>query len=164
MQKIVYTTIGRIETPFTNAEGMPIQAKFSQKEGYVIVPSKYRDGLKGIEGFSHLILIYHFHKSKEMNLQVKPFLSTKTLGIFTVRAPNRPNPIGISVVELVNIEYNKKEIRIKVKGVDMLDQTPLLDIKPYIDEFDSYQGTRNGWYNEREFEKNISDDRFVKKP
>lgn len=162
MRKITYNPIGIIQTPFTTAEGMPIQAKFSQKEGYIIISNKYKEGIKGIEGFSHLILIYHFHKSNEMKLQVKPFLSAKTLGIFTVRAPNRPNPIGISVVELLNVSYGEKEIKMKIKGVDMLDQSPLLDIKPYIEEFDSFQGTKNGWYEEREFKRNVSDSRFVK--
>jgi len=162
MQDIIYKPIGVIRTPFTKPEGMPIQSKFSDAEGSVILPIRYVDGTKGLEGFSHIILIYHFHKIKDVKLLVKPFLSTKTMGLFSIRAPNRPNPVGISVVQLLDIVSYKNEIKLEVKGVDMLDQTPLLDIKPYFHEFDCFQNTKSGWYEEREFEKIESDSRFTR--
>ncbi len=163
MKDIVYKPIGIIRTPFTEPEGMPIQSKFSEAEGSVVLPLKYMNGLHGIVDFSHIILIYHFHKSKEVELQVKPFLSSKTMGLFSVRAPNRPNPIGISVVELLDIVSFKNEVKLEVKGVDMLDETPLLDIKPYFPDFDCFRHAKSGWYEKREYEKTKSDSRFTQK-
>ena len=163
MKDIVYKPIGIIRTPFTEPEGMPIQSKFSEAEGSVVLPLKYMNGLHGIVDFSHIILIYHFHKSKDVELQVKPFLSTKTMGLFSVRAPNRPNPIGISVVELLDIVSFKNEVKLEVKGVDMLDETPLLDIKPYFPDFDCFRHAKSGWYEKREYEKTKSDSRFTQK-
>ncbi|TET31147.1 MAG: tRNA (N6-threonylcarbamoyladenosine(37)-N6)-methyltransferase TrmO [Candidatus Heimdallarchaeota archaeon] len=163
MKDIVYKPIGIIRTPFTEPEGMPIQSKFSEAEGSVVLPLKYMNGLHGIVDFSHIILIYHFHKSKGVELQVKPFLSSKTMGLFSVRAPNRPNPIGISVVELLDIVSFKNEVKLEVKGVDMLDQTPLLDIKPYFPDFDCFRHAKSGWYEKREYEKTKSDSRFTQK-
>ena len=163
MKDIVYKPIGIIRTPFTEPEGMPIQSKFSEAEGSVVLPLKYMNGLHGIVDFSHIILIYHFHKSKDVELQVKPFLSSKTMGLFSVRAPNRPNPIGISVVELLDIVSFKNEVKLEVKGVDMLDETPLLDIKPYFPDFDCFRHAKSGWYEKREYEKTKSDSRFAQK-
>lgn len=163
MKDIVYKPIGIIRTPFTEPEGMPIQSKFSEAEGSVVLPLKYMNGLHGIVDFSHIILIYHFHKSKGVELQVKPFLSSKTMGLFSVRAPNRPNPIGISVVELLDIVSFKNEVKLEVKGVDMLDETPLLDIKPYFPDFDCFRHAKSGWYEKREYEKTKSDSRFTQK-
>ncbi len=163
MKDIVYKPIGIIRTPFTEPEGMPIQSKFSEAEGSVVLPLKYMNGLHGIVDFSHIILIYHFHKSKDVELQVKPFLSSKTMGLFSVRAPNRPNPIGISVVELLDIVSFKNEVKLEVKGVDMLDETPLLDIKPYFPDFDCFRHAKSGWYEKREYEKTKSDSRFTQK-
>jgi tRNA-Thr(GGU) m(6)t(6)A37 methyltransferase TsaA len=161
MKEIVYKPIGVIRTPFKDPEGMPIQSKFSDAEGSVVLPLKYMNGLKGIVDFSHLILIYHFHKAKEAELLVKPFLRNELMGLFAVRAPNRPNPIGISVVELLDIVSFKNEVKLEVKGVDMLDETPLLDIKPYFRQFDSFQKAKSGWYEGRELEKTVSDSRFT---
>jgi tRNA-Thr(GGU) m(6)t(6)A37 methyltransferase TsaA len=163
MKKITYEPIGIIRTPFTETEGMPIQTKFSDAEGSVVLPLKYMNALKGIVDFSHIILIYHFHKAKDFELLVKPFLSDEFMGLFAVRAPNRPNPIGISIVELLDIVSFKNEVKLEVKGVDMLDETPLLDIKPYFYEFDSFRNTKSGWYENREYIKAKSDDRFVRK-
>ena len=162
MKDIVYKPIGVIRTPYKTAEGMPIQSKFSDAEGSVVIPLKYMNGLKGIVDFSHIILIYHFHKSKDFELLVKPFLSEEIMGLFAVRAPNRPNPIGISVVELLYIVSFKNEVKLEVKGVDMLDETPLLDIKPYFQEFDCFRNAKSGWYEKREYEKTKSDSRFTK--
>ena len=144
MKDIVYKPIGVIRTPFKTVEGMPIQSKFSEAEGSVVLPLKYMNGLKGIVDFSHIILIYHFHKSKDFELLVKPFLSEEIMGLFAVRAPNRPNSIGISVVELLDIVSFKNEVKLEVKGVDMLDETPLLDIKPYFQEFDCFRNAKSG--------------------
>ena len=113
-----------------------------------------------MEGFSHIILIYHLHLIKEAKLQVKPFLDNQTHGIFATRAPGRPNSIGISVVRLVKIEKNI----LYVQDFDIIEGTPLLDIKPYISEFDYRNVTKNGWYKENVNDLSISKDdgRFVK--
>ncbi|NHJ47736.1 MAG: tRNA (N6-threonylcarbamoyladenosine(37)-N6)-methyltransferase TrmO [Asgard group archaeon] len=159
---IQYVPIGVIKTPFKKTDGMPIQSKFSEAEGTVILPIKFYEATKGLEDFSHVFLIYHFHKAKESKQLVKPFLSNQIMGLFSVRAPNRFNPIGFSVVEVLYIESRKNEIRIQVKGVDMLDQTPLLDIKPYFSEFDCFTNTKNGWYDKREIKQTTADNRFSK--
>ncbi|MHA1185429.1 MAG: tRNA (N6-threonylcarbamoyladenosine(37)-N6)-methyltransferase TrmO [Candidatus Heimdallarchaeota archaeon] len=161
-ETITYKPIGIIQTPFTKSEGMPIQSKFSQDKGKAIIPIEYLEAIKGLEEFSHIILLYHFHESKEPKFLVKPFLSTKEIGLFAIRAPNRPNPIGISIVRLLEINEKKNTLEIIFEGADMLDQTPLLDIKPYITDFDSYPNAKNGWYENRELEKSVADDRFSK--
>jgi tRNA-Thr(GGU) m(6)t(6)A37 methyltransferase TsaA len=151
--------IGVINTPFKEKKNMPIQpAGANGIEGRVEVFTEYRDGLRDLAGFSHIILLYHFHKSKKFNLQVVPFLDTEPRGLFATRAPNRPNPIGLSVVQLDKIENGVLHIR----NVDMLDNTPLLDIKPYVPEFDTHTEIRTGWLEKAR--KNVasrkSDDRF----
>ncbi len=135
---ITYKPIGIIYTPFK--EKAPIQPIFSSAKGIVKIYKKYKDGLKDLDGFSHIILIYHFHLSKPYKLLAKPYLDDKPKGIFAIRSPNRPNPIGISVVKLEKIEG----IELHVRNVDILNETPLLDIKPYIPEFDCYRAT-SGW-------------------
>lgn len=148
MSEIKYIQIGIIHSPFKEPKGTPIQPRAAQGiEGTVEVFHEYTEGLKDIDGFSHVILVYHFHLSKEMSLKVKPFLDDQTHGVFSTRAPNRPNPIGISVVQLVKIEGNI----LRVKDLDIVDGTPLLDIKPYIPEFDIRDAKKKGW-----LEKNIS--------
>ena len=151
--------IGVINTPFKEKKNMPIQpAGANGIEGRVEVLAEYRAGLQDLAGFSHIILLYHFHKSKKFNLQVVPFLDTEPRGLFATRAPNRPNPIGLSVVQLDKIENGVLHIR----NVDMLDNTPLLDIKPYVPEFDTHTEIRTGWLEKAR--KNVasrkSDDRF----
>ena len=136
------TPIGTIHTPFPEPEGMPIQpAGAIGIEGTVEILEKYQEGLKDLGGFSHIVLIYAFHRSEGFNLHVVPFMDTEPRGLFATRAPRRPNPIGISVVELDRIEGGTLLIR----NVDMLDGTPLLDIKPYVPEFDSHTTARTGW-------------------
>ena len=136
------TPIGTIHTPFPEPEGMPIQpAGAIGIEGTVEILEKYQEGLKDLGGFSHIVLIYAFHRSEGFNLHVVPFMDTEPRGLFATRAPRRPNPIGISVVELDRIEGGTLLIR----NVDMLDGTPLLDIKPYVPEFDSHATARTGW-------------------
>lgn len=137
-----YRFIGVIHSPFTSQEDTPIQSIFSSAEGRVDVFPQYARGLEGLEGFSHLYLIYHFHRAIPGSVQETPFLDgERPRGIFSIRHYNRPNPIGISIVELERIEENV----LFVSGIDVIDGTPLLDIKPYVARFDHREGTRNGW-------------------
>ena len=121
---------------------MPIQTKGAKgiKRTIEISP-RYFDGLKDIQGFSHIILLYQFHFSKGYSLRVKPFLDSRSHGVFATRAPRRPTPIGISVVRLVKVKGRK----LHIENVDILDGTPLLDIKPYVPEFDVHKVDRIGW-------------------
>jgi len=143
---ITYRPIGQIHTPFTDPKGMPIQpAGARDVEGRVEVFPEFRAGLIDLEGFSHLILLYHFHRSKGYTLEVVPYMDSTTRGVFATRAPRRPNPIGLSVVRLDRIEDGI----LFVRDVDILDGTPLLDIKPYVPEFDSpIPPIRIGWLAE----------------
>jgi len=119
---------------------------------------EYSGGLKDIDGFSHIILIYHFHLSQRYVLEAKPFLAEETHGIFAMRAPARPNPIGISVVRLVKVEGNM----LQVEDLDIVDGTPLLDIKPYVPDFDQRQAEQTGWLSGKAHNatKQKSDSRF----
>ena len=137
--------IGVILTPFTDEAQTPIQPTRSQAIGQVEVDLKFAAGLQDVEGLSHLILLYVFHRSVGYSLQVRPFLDDQAHGLFATRYPARPNPIGLSVVRLLARHGNQLEI----EGVDMLDGTPLLDIKPYVPEFDVRTETRTGWYEKR---------------
>ncbi len=137
--------IGTIHSPFTEKSETPIQAVRSQARGTVEIYPEYAEGLQDLEGFSHIFLLYIFHESAGYALMVKPFLDDTVHGLFATRYPYRPNPIGVSVVQLIGRTGNSLEI----EGVDMLDGTPLLDIKPYVPEFDIRSGTRNGWYDSR---------------
>jgi tRNA-Thr(GGU) m(6)t(6)A37 methyltransferase TsaA len=137
--------IGIIHTPFTKLEGMPIQPRGAAGvRGTVEVFEQYQAGLQDLDGFSHIILLYHFHRSQGFDLQVVPFMDTQSRGLFATRAPKRPNPIGLSIVQLDRIENG----RLHVQNVDMLDDTPLLDIKPYVPDFDSVGEVRTGWLEE----------------
>ncbi len=157
--KVEYRSIGVIRTPFANVEGMPIQpSRARDVEGIIEVFPEFQEGLSDLEGFSHLILLYHFHRVRGYSLRVIPFLDKEPRGIFATRAPKRPNPIGLSVVRLRGMEGN----RLWVLDVDILDGTPLLDIKPYVPEFDSRSRVRIGWLEEAKRERKIlSDDRFA---
>lgn len=140
--KIEYQKIGLIHSPFKNIREMPIQSVgASGIKGIVEVFPAFTEGLKDVEGFSHIILLYHFHQIKESMLLVTPFLDSQPRGVFATRAPKRPNPIGLSVVKLDDIEGNI----LHVENVDILDGTPLLDIKPYVPEFDNHPADRVGW-------------------
>ncbi len=154
---IEYRPIGLIHTPFKQREGMPIQPSRGRGvRGTVEVAPEYADGLTDLDGFSHVVLIYHFHQSRGFDLRVTPFLDTQKRGLFATRAPRRPNAIGLSVVRLLGIEGN----RIAVQDLDILDGTPLLDIKPYVPEFDHRTEVREGWL-EGVKDRNVdSDDRF----
>jgi tRNA-Thr(GGU) m(6)t(6)A37 methyltransferase TsaA len=137
--------IGVIQSPFTDKSQTPIQASRSQAVGQVEVYPEFAEGLQDVEGFSHLILLYVFHRSSGYTLRVKPFLDDEWRGLFATRYPCRPNPLGLSVVRLLKRRDNVLEI----EGVDVLDGTPLLDIKPYVPDFDVRMETNTGWYAHR---------------
>jgi len=141
----VMRPIGVIHSPFTDKKQTPIQPTRSQAVGQVVVYPEFAEGLQDIEGFSHIILLYAFHQSEGYSLRVKPFLDDQLRGLFATRHPCRPNPIGISIVRLLA----RRGHVLEVEGVDMLDGTPLLDIKPYVPDFDVKQDTRVGWYETR---------------
>jgi len=148
MNEIQYSPIGIIHSPHKDPRGTPIQPTAAQGvHGQVEILPQYVPGLKDLDGFSHIILLYHFNRVREVRLEVKPFLDDCLRGVFATRAPVRPNPIGLSVVRLVTIQGNMLEI----EGVDVLDGTPLLDLKPYVDKFDGRTSERQGW-----LDKNIS--------
>jgi tRNA-Thr(GGU) m(6)t(6)A37 methyltransferase TsaA len=152
-------SIGTIHSPHKSIEDMPIQPKgASDVEGQVIVDEKYIDGLQGIEGFSHIYLFYSFHKATRTELLVTPFMDNQTRGVFATRSPLRPNHIGMSIVKLKRVEGNK----VIVNGIDILDGTPLLDIKPYIEKFDAVKESTSGWLqaSDEEISKKRSDNRF----
>jgi len=158
---INYKPIGIIRSPFKEAKGTPIQSVAAQEiVGTIEVAPEYVAGLKDIEGFSHLILLYHFHLITESSLLVKPFLDNELHGIFATRSPSRPNPIGISVVRLSKVEGNI----LYIKDVDTIDGTPLLDIKPYVPEFDIRETDKTGWFakNIHKLSHTKDDGRFIK--
>ena len=145
---IAYVPIGVIHSKFKEPKGVPIQSAAAKGiEGTVEVFPEYVEGLEDLEGFSHIILIYHFHLSRHSTLKVKPYMDDRMHGVFATRAPARPNPIGISVVRLVGIERNV----LYIQDVDIVDGTPLLDIKPYVPEFDVRKVDKIGW-----LEKNVN--------
>jgi tRNA-Thr(GGU) m(6)t(6)A37 methyltransferase TsaA len=137
--------IGVIHSPFTEKDQTPIQAARSAAIGLVEIYPEFVEGLKDIEELSHIYLLYVFHKSTGYTLQVKPFLDDREHGIFATRYPYRPNPIGISTVRLLSRQGNA----LTIEGVDVLDGTPLLDIKPYVPDFDLRTDVRSGWYETR---------------
>jgi tRNA-Thr(GGU) m(6)t(6)A37 methyltransferase TsaA len=137
-----YQPIGVIHTEFRDKKDTPIQSIFAKgAKGKVEVFPEYANGLEDIEGFSHIILLYHFHRSDGYSLISKPFLDDKQHGIFSIRHFKRPNPIGLSVVKLERVRGNVLEI----SEVDILDGTPLLDIKPFIPRFDNRPDAKSGW-------------------
>jgi len=140
---IIFQSIGVIHSPFTDPNNTPIQPSRSQARGFVEVFPEYSEGLDDLDGFSHIYLLYHFHCSEGYHLKVQPFLDAQAHGLFATRYPCRPNPIGLSLVELVA----RRENVLEITGIDILDGTPLLDIKPYVREFDLRTDTRNGWFD-----------------
>jgi len=157
---IEFNQIGTIYSPFKTKEDMPIQSKGANRaKGRVVLNKELTNGLKDLIGFSHIMLIYYFHKSKGYELHTKPFLDNVKRGVFSTRAPKRPNGIGISVVKLLNIEENI----LTVENIDILNETPLLDIKPYISGFDIHEVQKNGWIENKTKDLNsvISDKRFI---
>ena len=161
MNLISLKPIGIIHSPFQELTGMPVQPTGAKDFfGSIEVFSEFEEELADIEGFSQLILLYHFQKSSDYKLKVKPFLDENSHGVFATRAPKRPNSIGISIVELIERTNNV----LKIKGVDVLDQTPLIDIKPYVPFFDQPDEVKKvGWLENKGFQvkEKRSDDRFV---
>jgi len=140
--KIDFQPIGIIHSPHKELSKIPIQPVFCEGiEGKVILDAQNIEGLKGLDGFSHIYLFFYFNKSQKTCLQVKPYLSNEKHGIFATRAPHRPNKLGMSLVRLLRIEENI----LYVSDIDILDGTPLLDIKPYIQRFDSRETSKSGW-------------------
>ena len=158
--KVEFEPVGIIHSPFADTAGMPVQPTGAVGiEGTVEIYEPFVPALTDLEGFSHVVLLYHFHRSSGYSLQVVPFLDTKLRGLFATRAPRRPNAIGLSVVELDRIENGVLHIR----NVDILDGTPLLDIKPYVPAFDAQEKIRTGWLEQagKGVEDMKSDDRFL---
>ncbi|MEA3417575.1 MAG: tRNA (N6-threonylcarbamoyladenosine(37)-N6)-methyltransferase TrmO [Thermodesulfobacteriota bacterium] len=151
--------IGIIHSPYKEIENMPIQSVGAKDvKGYIEIYADYVPGLKDLNGFSHIYVIYKFHTNKNYSLLVKPFLDNTERGLFSTRAPKRPNQIGLSIFKIESIDNEK----IYVSGVDVLDQTPLLDIKPYVSKFDAINDSKNGWLENvmRKSEDQKSDRRF----
>jgi tRNA (adenine37-N6)-methyltransferase len=145
-EPVTFRPIGIIRTPFVDTDGMPIQATAAVGvPGRIEIDAEFVEGLADLGGFSHLILVYHLHRMTAARLTVTPFLDDRPHGIFATRSPARPNPIGLSTVRLVSIAGSTLEI----EDVDMVDGTPLLDIKPYVPAFDARHDVRVGWFTER---------------
>ena len=145
MEEIIYKPIGIIHTLFKSIKGTPNQPTAGKNvEGIIEIQPEYIEGLDDIGGFSHIILIYHFHLSVGYSLRIKPFKHDHLRGVFATRSPRRPNPIGMSIVRLVKVEGGT----IYIKDLDIVDGSPLLDIKPYIPD-DSQKAERVGWLSER---------------
>ena len=154
--------IGVIRSPFVTRAGMPIQASRSDAVGRVEVYPEYSAGLRDLGGFSHIILLYSFHLSSGYNLIAKPFLDDESHGVFATRAPRRPNPIGLSVLRLEKIDG----LTLHVSNIDIVDGTPLLDIKPFVPAFDCPPDVSIGWLSDKldHLRGSRSDDRFIGSP
>lgn len=142
MEGVVFQPIGIVHSPFKETDGMPIQPSGrATARGTVEIFPAFSEGLADLEGFSHIILLYHFHRVQKAQLTVTPFLDDEAHGVFATRAPTRPNPIGLSIVALTGREGNV----LHIANLDILDGSPLLDVKPYVPEFDAARATRVGW-------------------
>jgi len=149
--------IGIIETPFQQAEGTPIQpSRANGARGKVYVDARFWPGLQDLAGFERIWLVYWFHKRAVSSLVVTPFLDQQRRGVFATRAPAHPAPVGISVVRLIGIAGGVLD----VADVDIINGTPLLDIKPYVPEFDSYPVSKAGWFDQSSSRQHLADDRF----
>jgi tRNA-Thr(GGU) m(6)t(6)A37 methyltransferase TsaA len=154
------TPIGTIRSPFRQLTNMPIQPRGAREvEGEVIVEDRYSAGLKDLAEFSHIYLLYYFHQAARTELLVVPFLDTQRHGVFSTRSPLRPSHLGLSVVELLEVRGN----RLRVRGLDVLDGTPLIDIKPYLPPFDCHPEATSGWMrsSREEIAQKRSDDRYL---
>jgi tRNA (adenine37-N6)-methyltransferase len=160
MEDIVIKPIGIIHTPHTDVKDMPIQPIAAEGvKGYIELLPEFVAGLKDVEGFSHLTLFYHFHKINGYELVVTPFMDTEKRGIFATKAPKRPNAIGLSTVKLIAVDGNI----LHIEQVDMLDGTPLIDIKPFYPRYDNRENVEIGWLEKNKnlpIEKLRSDERF----
>jgi tRNA (adenine37-N6)-methyltransferase len=155
--KLEMEPIGVIETPFREPAGTPVQpSRADGARGRVRVEPRYWAGLKDLAGFERIWLIYWFHRAPECRLLVTPFLDQRQHGVFATRAPARPSPIGMSAVRLLAIGEGVLE----VADADILDGTPLVDIKPYVPEFDCHAASKAGWLDESASQRRVADDRF----
>ena len=162
MKEITFIPIGIIHSPFKTIENIPIQNIGAKGErGTIETFPEFASGLTDLDGFSHLILLYHFHKVNHFSLQVKPFMDDTERGVFATRSPVRPNPIGLTVVKFIKRVDNL----ITIEDIDMLDQTPLIDIKPFLPTIDDAQKVQLGWLTGKinDFKTRKSDIRFAKK-
>lgn len=156
---ISYSPIGFFRSPFKTIDGMPIQPIGGESvEAEIAILPEFRQGLQDLDGFSHIIVISHMHKAEGYSLLVKPFLDDTLHGVFATRSPKRPNSIGLSIMKLKMVT----ETSLIVEGVDVLNDTPVLDVKPYVAEFDAIEVTRSGWFEEKagQAQSHRSDDRF----
>jgi tRNA-Thr(GGU) m(6)t(6)A37 methyltransferase TsaA len=141
-EAICYHPVGVVRSPYTRLEGMPLQSVAGHEvRGQIEIRSDLAPGLKDLDGFSHLHVVAHLHRGAPGGLEVVPFLDDTVRGIFATRSPRHPNPIGLSVVRLLSVSGPVLEIA----GLDLLDGTPVLDIKPYVPKFDSFAAERTGW-------------------
>ncbi|MFP4135732.1 MAG: tRNA (N6-threonylcarbamoyladenosine(37)-N6)-methyltransferase TrmO [Candidatus Acetothermia bacterium] len=160
-EEFCFNPVGRVLSPHESPEGTPIQPSAAEGvEGKVEVFPDYREGLEDLEGFSHVILVYVFHMSAGSDLKVKPFMDERDRGVFATRSPARPNPLGISTVRLTGVESG----HLHIKDVDLLDGTPVLDLKPYVAEFDRPDENENGWLaeNVHKLDESRDDGRFAR--
>ena len=158
-KKIMMSLIGIIHSPYKQIKDMPIQGKFKPGvKAQLELKEEYGLGLKDLDGFSHAIIIYYFHKSEKIEIEGKPFLENDKHGIFAIRSPHRPNHIGLSVVKVEKIEENK----LHFSEVDVLDGTPVLDIKPYVKQFDIRDNVVSGWLD-KHFQSTDIPDRTILK-
>ena len=161
MSEVVYKPIGVVHSPFKVPQDVPIQSVAAEGVmGIVEVAREYVEGLRDVDGFSHLILVYHCHLAQDYSLLVRPFLDERLHGVFSTRAPSRPNPVGVSVVRLTRMEKNI----LHIQDVDIIDGTPLLDIKPFVPEFDQRKAERIGWLTKNidKLHSGRDDGRFAK--
>jgi tRNA-Thr(GGU) m(6)t(6)A37 methyltransferase TsaA len=160
-EQIIFTPIGKITSPFESQEGTPIQGKMApEKKARVEIFPDFAKGLKDLDGFSHIYLLYKFDRVGPGDILTKPYLDTEKRGIFATRSPRRPNPIGLTIVKIEKVNSDS----IDVSGVDLLNNTPIIDIKPYIPDFDEHKDVKIGWYgkNPKRQKLVLADDRFAK--
>jgi len=160
MDEIKYHPIGVVHSPFKEPKGTPIQPTAALGiKATVEIYHEYEEGLQDLESFSHIIIIYHFHLSKHYNLKVKPYMDNNLHGVFATRSPSRPNPIGLSVVKLISIENNI----LNIQNIEIIEGTPVLDIKPYIPEFTTNEKIKIGWLenNIHKLSQSKDDGRFI---
>lgn len=152
-----FAPIGTIHSPFCQPAGTPIQpSRANDARGVVRIDAPFRQGLRDLEGFERIWLIYYFHEAPPGQLLVRPFLDQTLRGVFATRAPARPIPLGMSAVRLLGVH----EDCLDVADIDVVDGTPLLDIKPYVPEFDSYPSSKAGWFDESRSQRQCADERF----
>jgi tRNA-Thr(GGU) m(6)t(6)A37 methyltransferase TsaA len=160
VEVVTYQPIGVVRSPFAALEGMPLQTIAAEGvRGFIEVEPAYAEGLKDLAAFSHLLLLTHLHQMAGYSLEVTPYLDDRRHGIFATRSPRRPNPIGLSIVRLIAIH----DMTLDIEDVDLLDGTPVLDIKPYVPAFDARETERIGWFAGRieRIHTTRSDNRFT---